>query len=106
MHRRRRGRRGRHPIQPRIRKDPVAKQMNPLPMGRNEPIYLDSAEVEVLRLVDFDGLYQEEAGLAMGFSRGTVWRLLESARSKVIGAILEGRPLLIGHEEEDAPSHP
>lgn len=70
--------------------------MTPEPQLNDEPIYLDLAEVEVLRLVDLDGLYQEDAGLSMGLSRGTVWRLLASARRKLLLAIFEGRPLVIG----------
>ncbi|MCF2137231.1 MAG: DUF134 domain-containing protein [Candidatus Thorarchaeota archaeon] len=96
MHRRRRGSRGRFPIQPIIKKKPGIKQMTPEPQLNDEPIYLDLAEVEVLRLVDLDGLYQEDAGLSMGLSRGTVWRLLASARRKLLLAIFEGRPLVIG----------
>jgi len=73
---------------------PVPKILN------SEPIYIDSAEVEVLRLVDLFALYQEAAGLQMGVSRGTVWRLLQSARAKVIRSIIEGRPLIIGNPKE------
>ena len=70
--------------------------MTPTPQQNEEPIYLDLAEAEVLRLVDLEGMYQETAGASMGFSRGTVWRLLASARRKVVLAIYEGRPLVIG----------
>jgi predicted DNA-binding protein (UPF0251 family) len=56
-----------------------------------EPIYLESAEVEVLRLVDFEGLSQAEAGERMGVSRGTIWRLVQSARKKTAQALSEGR---------------
>jgi hypothetical protein len=59
------------------------------------------AEVEVIRLVDIEGLYQEQAGAAMGVSRGTVWRLLASAREKVARSIHEARPLIIGLKEEE-----
>ncbi len=70
--------------------------MNPVPLVSENPIHIDAAEFEVLRLVDLEGLYQEEAGHAMGISRGTVWRLLESAREKVTKSIFEGRPLVVG----------
>ncbi|NIV45194.1 DUF134 domain-containing protein [Candidatus Bathyarchaeota archaeon] len=53
------------------------------------------AELEVLRLVDLEGLSQEEAGKKMGVSRGTVWRLAQSARKKTAQALTEGRPILI-----------
>jgi len=49
----------------------------------------------IFRLVDLEGLSQEEAGTKMGISRGTVWRLLQSARRKTAQALTEGRPLQI-----------
>lgn len=101
MQRRRRGRRGRFPIQPRIGARPKANVMTPEPKAADVPIYLDLAEIEVLRLVDLEGMYQEQAGDAMGFSRGTVWRLLQGAREKVVRAIFEGRPLVIGRLEHE-----
>ena len=70
--------------------------MTPDPSGNEEPIHIDLAEAEVLRLVDLEGLYQEQAGKQMGVSRGTIWRLLASAREKVTRSIYEGRPLLVG----------
>ncbi|MFX0045496.1 MAG: DUF134 domain-containing protein [Candidatus Hermodarchaeota archaeon] len=101
MRRRRRGRRGRFPIQPRIGARPKASVMTPEPKAADVPIQLDLAEIEVLRLIDLEGMYQEEAGEAMGFSRGTVWRLLQDAREKVVRAIFEGRPLVIGEPEQE-----
>jgi len=103
MHRRRRGGRGRFPIQPKIKIEPFVKKMTPEPQGAANPIYIDLAEVEVLRLVDLEGMYQEQAGSSMGVSRGTVWRLLASAREKVARSIYEGRPLMIGLQVEDEP---
>jgi hypothetical protein len=75
--------------------------MTPEPSGLEDPIHIDLAEVEVLRLVDLEGLYQEQAGKTMGISRGTVWRLLASAREKVTRSIYEGRPLVVGFPFEE-----
>ncbi len=100
MQRRRRGGRGRLPLQPKIGQSPATKRMNPEPMQVSEAIYLDLAEIEALRLIDLEGMYQEQAGDMMGFSRGTVWRVLETARRKVIRSIFEGRPLVIGERDE------
>ncbi len=102
MHRRRRGGRGRFPIQPNIDTKPKAESLIPNPSEKQPPIYLDLAEAEVLRLVDIEGLYQEEAGSRMGVSRGTIWRLLSSARSKMARALFEGRKLIVGIAEEIA----
>ena len=102
MHRKRKGGRGRFPIQPRVSANPTAKRMIPEPSGTDSsPIHIDLAEIEVLRLVDLENMYQEDAGSSMGVSRGTIWRLLASARAKVTRAILEGRPLVIGHDDDE-----
>jgi predicted DNA-binding protein (UPF0251 family) len=57
------------------------------------------AEMEAQRLVDLVGLSQGEAAKEMAVSRGTVWRLLQSARRKSAQSISEGRPLLIVDDE-------
>jgi predicted DNA-binding protein (UPF0251 family) len=92
--RRRRGRRGRFPKPVTLGQVPIVNRFTPSPQGNPEPIYIEPAELEALRLVDLEGLSQEEAGEKMGVSRGTVWRLLQSARKKTAQAITEGRPLL------------
>jgi predicted DNA-binding protein (UPF0251 family) len=74
---------------------PLSKSARPLYTGSARTIYIDSAEVEAQRLVDLEGLSQEEAGRRMGISRGTVWRLLQTARKKTVQALVEGRALLI-----------
>jgi predicted DNA-binding protein (UPF0251 family) len=53
--------------------------------------------LEALRLVDLEGFSQEEAGTRMGVSRGTIWRLVKSARRKVAQAITEGQSLAVGN---------
>ena len=98
-HRRRRGRRGRFPKPVSLGRIPAATSFVPVPQIGSEPIYIEPAEVEALRLVDLDGLSQEEAGDRMGVSRGTVWRLLQSGRKKVVEALIKARPLVIA----DAP---
>lgn len=97
--RRRRGRRGRIPTPVYIGHQPVAEAFIPQPTGDRPPILLEPEELEALRLVDLEGLSQEEAGVRMGVSRGTVWRLLQRARRKVAQALTEGRRLIISTEE-------
>ena len=48
-----------------------------------------------------DGASQEEAGLRMGVSRGTVQRLLKRGRAKVVQAISESKALLIEKGDHD-----
>lgn len=93
--RRRRGRRGRFPKPVSLGQVPIVNRFTPSPQGDPEPIYIDPAELETLRLVDLEGLSQEDAGKRMGISRGTVWRLLQSARKKTVEALTGGRPLVI-----------
>ena len=66
-------------------------------MTTGNMITLEPAELEALRLVDLEGLSQEQAGTKMGVSRGTIWRLVKSARRKVVQALTEGRALTVGN---------
>jgi len=93
--RRRRGRRGRFPKPISIEKVPTVDTFTPTPQGNPEPIFIEPAELEALRLVDLEGLSQEEAGKRMGVSRGTVWRFTQNARKKTAQALTEGRPIRI-----------
>ncbi len=92
----RRGRRGRPPKPVWLGVVPPIRGLNPMEVkGDKEPIYLEPAELEAFRLVDLEGLSQEEAGERMGVSRGTIWRLVQKARRKTAQALTEGRPLRI-----------
>ncbi len=102
MHRRRRGRQGRNPIPVYIGQPAATREFNPEPGSRAPPVILEPAELEAMRLVDLEGLSQDEAGERMGVSRGTVWRLLQSARQKVTTTLIEGRPLTI-YDPGDTP---
>jgi len=61
----------------------------------SEVIYLRPDELEALRLVYLEGLTQGEAAERMGISRGTLWRLLESARRKVTEALVNRKIIAI-----------
>lgn len=66
-------------------------------------------EFETMRLCDLEGLSQIEAGERMQVSRGTVQRLLESGRRKVVLALLANEGLGLGsvgeHPYEGIPQH-
>jgi hypothetical protein len=82
---------------------PPTNSFTPNPPRNLEPIFLEMAELEALRLVDLEGLSQEEAGQRMRVSRGTVWRLVQSARKKTAQALSEGRPIyVVSHTPEDS----
>lgn len=65
------------------------------------PLIMYTDELEALRLVDYEGLMQEEAALRMGVSRGTVWRCLSSGRSKMAIMLIEAKSLAISDEMND-----
>jgi len=74
---------------------PRVKEFVPTPCLNAQPIELGYPEFETIRLIDLEGLTQEEAAQKMKTSRGTVWRLLQSGRKKVAQALSESRPLVI-----------
>ncbi|MBU4268777.1 MAG: DUF134 domain-containing protein [Acidobacteria bacterium] len=59
-------------------------------------IFLD--EFEAVRLCDHDRLSQIEAAEKMSISRGTVQRLLESGRFKIIEALLHDKAIKINRQ--------
>lgn len=64
-------------------------------MSELKQVDLHYDEVEVLRLCDLEGLTQEQAGQQMGVSRGTVQRILTTARKKMASAIVNGEALIL-----------
>ena len=94
----RRGRRGRFPKPVTIPIPPRVDQFIPQPRAAVSAISIEPAEMEALRLVDLEGLSQEQAGKEMGISRGTIWRLVQSARRKIAQALTEGRILQVTDE--------
>lgn len=67
-----------------------------VPVSRLESLPLSLDGLEALRLVDVEGLYQEEAARRMGVSRATFARVLDAARQAVARALVEGMALAIG----------
>lgn len=60
-----------------------------------EIVQLAHDELDALYLCDGEGKTQEEAGVCMGISRGTVQRLLASARRKVARALVGQKALAV-----------
>ena len=65
------------------------------PLRDLEQIAILRDEMEAMFLCDAEGLTQEEAGIRMGVSRGTVQRLLAQARKKAIEAVVLGKALMV-----------
>ncbi len=82
----------------RLSEIPDVKQFRPVPMDNPEPLELTYPEYETLVLSDYKGLDQEDVAKSMKTSRGTVWRLLTSARKKVAQALKESRPLMVSQK--------
>lgn len=67
-----------------------------LPQNSEKPyITLSVVELESLRLCDLEGLEQESAAERMGISRGTLQRILYSARRHIAEALTGGYGILI-----------
>lgn len=65
------------------------------PMGELQRVHIGIDELETLRLCDLQGLSQEQAGQLMGVSRGTVQRILSSARKKTAEALTGCKALIL-----------
>ena len=78
---------------------PMERKFIPQPYLNSEPIQLTYPEFEAVRLIDLNGLTQEETAKKLNVSRGTVWRLLQSGRKKIIQALAESRPLILTAEQ-------
>ena len=58
-------------------------------------VILTVDEYEAIRLVDKEGISQEECGVYRNISRATVQRIYAAARRKIAQSLVEGLPLQI-----------
>jgi len=86
------------PVKPKlVREEPKSGYYKPqgIPMRLLEEVTIHVEELEALRLIDVEGLYQEDAAKDMGVSRQTIQRMVTEARCKVAQALVEGKALRI-----------
>ncbi len=83
-----------------IKCNPAAYYYKPqsIPLSALEEVILEIDELESLRLADFLANSHEQASVKMKISRATFGRIIESARHKVVDAILNGKAIRIGNE--------
>lgn len=60
-----------------------------------ETIFLTVEEYEVIRLIDLEGLEQEECAQRMDVARSTVQRMYVDAKKKVADSLVNGKKLRI-----------
>ncbi|MGG5574515.1 DUF134 domain-containing protein [Vibrio diazotrophicus] len=68
---------------------------NGVPLANLERVFLQPDEFEAIRLVDFQGMQQQQAAVEMGVSRQTLANLVKSARKKVADSLLNGKALMM-----------
>jgi len=84
-------------IRRRIRGNFAHKCFKPcgIPNHSLERVYLSKDEMEAIRLMDYEGLYQEDVAKEMGVSRPTISRILKIARAKIADALINGKSIEI-----------
>ena len=69
------------------------------PSGRTGPsseiVNMSVEEYEVVRLIDYEGMNQEQCAQVMGVARSTVQRLYNNARKKIADSIINVKVLKI-----------
>ena len=66
-----------------------------IPRSMIKEVFLHYDEYESIRLLDYEGLLQEEAAEKMNISRPTLTRIYENARKTIAKAFVEGKTIII-----------
>ena len=92
---------------PRPKKQRMIEVLDPQTLNTNQKVILSLDEFEVIKLIDYDHLNQENCASHLKVSRTTVQRIYASARQKLALALIEKRTLEIkgGEVEKVYPKH-
>ncbi len=71
-----------------------------IPLKKMKEVHIEVEELEAIRLKDMEGLDQEECAQKMGISRATFHRIINSARSKIAGALVEGKAIRLDYGKD------
>jgi formyltetrahydrofolate synthetase len=77
----------------------LGPKTNGIPMSELERVELAPDEFEALRLVDLQGMLQQDAAVVMGVSRQTLANLVKAARCKVVDCLAHGKALMMHHSD-------
>ena len=86
---------GRNKIQRECSFKPLYKRFIPTSTEQNGTMELNSDEMEAIFLMDYQGLYQEDAAKNMNISRPTLSRIIKNARKKIATALVSGYEIAI-----------
>ncbi len=80
-----------------IASPPLMQGFKPFGIPRREidSVVLKYDEYESIRLLDYEGLMQEQAAEEMNISRPTLTRIYENARKTIAKALVEGKAIVI-----------
>lgn len=70
-------------------------EFSPEEITDSEPVVMSLDEFETIRLLDREGLTQEQCAERMGVARTTVTAIYDSARRKIAEALTDGKRLMI-----------
>lgn len=81
----------------RIEHPPLMRGFKPFGISckKFDSIILKYDEYEAIRLLDYEGMTQEQAAAQMNISRPTLTRIYENARNTTAKAFVEGKVILI-----------
>ena len=79
----------------RVCESPACQRFVPEVPLKDNKVILELEEYESIRLIDYEGLSQEECGQQMNLVRTSVTAIYAGARKKLAQALVEGKELLI-----------